>query len=312
VKHTIVGACIIVLLVLLAAPLPAEEPADPENPAWLEYEKGKLALADRDYGAAVLHLREALAHNRTMPEAELALGDVYFLQGDYAVAERQYQRAYDQRAAFGIADLQYETLYRLARLYEIGKRYGMMEKTYRDIAAADPLVSGQDQKQKNYRHNLVKLFRQKGFDDTFLLHRLDETFATRALSGLAEYYYRSWNFEPALEPALLGILPLVNEGMLQIRKHVPDYRFTTLAEFLKTGLAQPAVASYFEDRDFFRRLYYLALVCREKPEVRDSSRAFLRLLAATDAAGEYQRLARLQIAKPWREKRIDAPVIEML
>lgn len=297
---------------MLAAPsLAAEEYPDPENPAWLFYEKGKLAMEEKDFGRAVLHFREALAHHTVMPEAEVALGDVYFMQGDYPVAERQYRRAYDQRAAFGVPDMQYQVLYRLARLYRLDKRYGMMEKTFKEIIQGDPVMSGEERDRKNFRKNLMTLFRRKGFDATFLLNRINETFSTTALSDLAEYYYKSWNFEPALEPAVFGMIPLVTEGMLQIRRHIPDYRFTTLEDFLKTALSRGTVSDYLAERDFFRRLYYLGLISYELVPVRDQGRYFLRLLASADTAGEYQRLARLQLKSPWREPRIDAPVVEM-
>jgi tetratricopeptide (TPR) repeat protein len=311
VKKRSIALIICITCLCSAAPLAAEDYPEPENPAWLSYEQGRLAMSRKDFGRAILNFREALAGNNVMPEAELALGDVFFMQGDYPVAERQYQRAYEQRAHFDVPDRQYEALYRLVRLYHLGKRYGLMEQTLRKIVNDDPLLSSQERDRKNFRNHLMALFRKKGFDAAFLLNRVNESFATTALSDLAEYYYRTWNFEPALEPAVLGVISLVTEGMLQIRRRLPDYRFTTLEDFLRTAQTQSVVMDYFTDRDFFRRLYYFGLICYELTGVRDQGRYLLRLLAATDPAGEYQRLARLQLKSPWRELRIDAPVIQM-
>jgi tetratricopeptide (TPR) repeat protein len=300
----------IFLLAPALAALAQESPA-PDEPAWVEYEKGELALSQKDYGQAVLHFKNALAITRVMPEAEVGLGDVYFYQGDYAIAEQQYLRAYDQRPSFAVPDRQYETLYRLARLYQFQKQYGKMEERLKLIIQDDAIYSGQSQEQKRYRNSLFKLFTNKGFDAMFLLNRMSESFSTNALSDLAYNSYTHWNFEPALQYALFGIIPLVTEGMLTIRDTNIDYRYTTLDDFLREALANDDVRPYLADRDFFRRLYYLALICYENITVRDWSRSFMKLLANTDAAGEYQRLARLQLKKPWRENRSDAPKIEM-
>jgi len=46
-----------------------------------------------------------------MPEADVAIGDVYFYQGDYPLPERQYQKALEMKAAFTIPGFSYEILY---------------------------------------------------------------------------------------------------------------------------------------------------------------------------------------------------------
>jgi tetratricopeptide (TPR) repeat protein len=288
-----------------------EDQPDGGEPAWVDYERGQLALSQKDYGQAVLHFKNALADAKVMPEAELGLGDAYYFQGEYAVAEAQYRRAYDQRASFVVPDTRYEVLYRLARLYYYQKSYGKMEETLKLIVADDAVFSGNEQERVRYRNSLMKLFTNKGIDAVLLLHRIPESFSTTALSELAHFYYVHWNFVPALQYAVFGFIPLVTEGMDEIRKTNFDYRYTTLADFLREALANDAVRSYLDERDFFQRLYYLALICWENIAVRDWGRQFLNLLAATDAAGDYQRLARLQLKKPFRENRIDRAFIEM-
>ncbi|MBN2352196.1 MAG: tetratricopeptide repeat protein [Spirochaetales bacterium] len=287
-----------------------EEPVAGE-PAWVECERGRLAISRQEYGEAVLHFKNALAQARVLPEAELGLGDVYFSQGDYALAESQYLRAYDQRESFVVPDMRYDVLYRLARLYFNQKKYGKMEETLKTIVKDDEVFSGSERERVRYRDAVMKLFTNKGFDAMFLLNRIPETFSTTALSELAHYYYVSWNFTPALQYALFGIIPLVTEGMVEIRKSNLDYRFTTLDDFLREAMSNEAVRAYLDDRSFFQRLYYLALICYETIPVRDSGRRFLRLLAATDAAGEYRRLAGLQLKAPFRENRIDQAFIEL-
>ncbi len=304
-----------VVLLFVVSPLPplfaqAEEP-DKGEPAWVEYERGRLAMSLKEYGQAVLHFKNALDEAKVLPEAELGLGDAFFFQGDYAIAENRYQRAYDQRASFVVPDMQYDALYRMARLYFNQKRYGKMEEALKAVVKDDAVFSGGERDRVRFRDALMKLFTNKGFDAMFLLNRIPETFSTTALSELAHYYYVSYNFVPALQHAVFGIIPLVTEGMVEIRKTNIDYRFSTLADFLREAFANDAVRTYLDDRSFFQRLYYLALICRENVTVMDWGRQFLRLLASSDAAGEYQRLARLQLQKPFREQRIDQAFIEL-
>jgi tetratricopeptide (TPR) repeat protein len=296
------------ILAILFSLLPLILLASQENPAagdpgWVDYEKGRLELGRKDYGKALFWFKNALSEARVMPEAELGIGDVFFFQGDYTLAEKQYLKSWEQRKALSVPDMQYDVLYRLARLYLIQKKYGKMEENLNLIIKSDGLYN--ETKRAGFRQQLVKLYTNKGFDEMFRLNRFEESFATSAHAQLAYFKYISWDFSIALDYALFGIIPLVTESMTEIRRFHPDYQYTTLTEFLRDGLFLDSVRSFLEDREFFKRLYYLALISCENITVRDRGIELLKLLDATDAAGDYQRLAGLQLKKPWRENRFD-------
>ncbi|HEQ70883.1 MAG TPA: hypothetical protein ENN69_00195, partial [Spirochaetia bacterium] len=69
------------ILIFCVVPLMAtyaQEGGGRDTPSWVEYEKGVLALSQREYGQALFSFKKALARARVMPEAELGIGDVYF------------------------------------------------------------------------------------------------------------------------------------------------------------------------------------------------------------------------------------------
>jgi hypothetical protein len=279
------------------------------EPAWVFYEKGLSEMYRKDYGSALYYFQQALSRQRVMPEAEVAIGDVYFFQGDYPLAERQYNRAMEMKAAFTLPNFTYEISYRLARLYKNQSNWGPMYRTLLSITKDDTMFGSAQY--KLFRDKTRELYRNKGFDVMFAFNRIDETFATRAHAQLAEYYYRTWNFEVALDDALFSVIPVLTESMKEIRNSKPEYQYTTLKDFLATGLGISSVRQYLDEQEFWRRLYYFALISYEKIDIRDNGRFLLGILAATPAAGAYQGKAASQLSRPTREPRLDAPRIEM-
>lgn len=278
------------------------------DPAWVYYEKGKYEMRQKEYGNAVYYFKQALSVARIMPEAELALGEVYFYEGDYRLAEQQYLRALEQKAAFSVPDMNYTVLYHLADLYEIWLKYGKMYEVLKTIVNDDTAFN--DKKYALFRTNTVTLYENKGFDKMFTYNRLEETFSTEAHGRLAWYLYRTWNFETARDYALYSVIPILTECMLEIRRDGNDYRYTTLDDFFKTALAIDRVREYLEEKKIYERIYYLALISYEIIPLRDNGRSLLRILASLPEAETIQARAAGQLQNYRREARIDTRTIE--
>ena len=276
------------------------------EPAWVEYAKGIKEINAKNYGQALYYLKSALKTARVMPEAELALGDVYFFQGDYVLAEKQYIKAWEEQVAFQVPDEKYQALYRLAKLYRLQKEFAKYEATLQKITASDPLFS--DKLNAFFKENLKRLYINKGFDEAFKLNRMDEDFATEAFAELAWFYYRSYRFEYALDFSLYSVIPVLSEAMKELRANLPGYQYTTLSELFREALRFPYIKDYLAERNIYSRLYYLALTSYELVKTRDIGLYLLKILASLSEAGDYQRLARAQLAKPFREKSIEAEV----
>jgi len=297
-------------LILSTFSLSAEEGAIGQNePAWVFYEKGLSEMYRQDYGSALYYFQQDLSRQRVMPETEVAIGDVYFFQGDYPLAERQYNKALEMKEAFTLQNFTYEISYRLARLYKNQSNWGQMYRALLSVTKDDTIFH--DPRYDLFRIKTKDLYKNKGFDVMFIFNRIDESFATRAHAQLAEYYYRTWNFEVALDDALFSVIPVLTESVKEIRNSRPEYQYKTLRDFLSIGLAMDTVKRYLEEQEFWKRLYYLALISYEKIDIRDNGIFLLKILADTPAAGTYRDRAASQLSRPAREQRLDAPRIEM-
>jgi predicted negative regulator of RcsB-dependent stress response len=61
--------------------------------------------------------KDAIASSGIFPEAEIGIGDIFLEEGEFSLARDQYEKAYNSRNEFRIADTQCEVLYKLASLY---------------------------------------------------------------------------------------------------------------------------------------------------------------------------------------------------
>ena len=82
-----------------------------DEPAWVFYEKGKREVDNRELGNAVYYFQLAIEKNNQFPEVEMALGDLYLEEGEFALSEIKYKLAYDLRNYFIILDDRYAVLY---------------------------------------------------------------------------------------------------------------------------------------------------------------------------------------------------------
>ena len=115
----------VLILLLPSTLLPAQTNNFVE--AWFLYEQGKAKLEDPEgpeLGEALLSFQEAIdKRGGVFPEAEMAIGDIYFQEGAFALAKRQYDKAFELRRGMEIAEEKYTILYRLADLHEIQELY---------------------------------------------------------------------------------------------------------------------------------------------------------------------------------------------
>jgi tetratricopeptide (TPR) repeat protein len=91
---------------------------DKQSQNWLLFEQGNAFMSMKEFGKALQYYKDAISAAGIFPEAEMAIGDVYFEEGEFDLAAGQYQKAYNQRKGFYISDSQYDVLYKFARLYE--------------------------------------------------------------------------------------------------------------------------------------------------------------------------------------------------
>jgi tetratricopeptide (TPR) repeat protein len=300
-------------LLLVAAFLPAQ--ANNFVESWQLYERGKAELDDPDgpeLGEALLSFQEAIdKRGGNFPEAEMAIGDIYYREGAFALAKRQYEKAYELRGGMEIAEEKYSVLYRLADLHEIQEMYADMDRYLQQILEDQPYFS--DESYSSFRDAFLTTYDDKGLDHLFKLYRMEGVaFSVPAHAKLGWFYYRTGR-PLAILHSLFALDIMVTESVKELRLVQPGFVFTTVDAFLDAALERENIRQYLVEGEFFKTLYYLATAsyAASRPSLAEP---IWRLLATypLDALGPvaatYSDLAARQLESPWIDPYINPSV----
>jgi len=296
--------CLTAILIFSASPLQAQEQNYVE--AWFLYEQGKAKLEDPDgpeLGEALLLFQEAIdKRGGTFPEAEMAIGDIYFREGAFALAERQYNKAFELRTGMDIAEEKYTILYRLSELYEIQELYADMQG-FLLLALEDQPYFKDDQFQK-FQDAFLSTYFEKGLGHLFKLYRLDGVaFAVPAHAKLGWFYYRTGR-PAAILHCLFALDIMVNEAVKELRRIDPEFVFTTVEAFLDASRERKNIREFLIAGEFFKTMYYLAASTYAASYPSRANLIWLILasypLESIDpSATTYRDLSRRQLDSPW-------------
>jgi hypothetical protein len=289
-----VGVLVIAASVLLTHVLPA----DNTNKLWLIFEQGNTAASQKEYGRALQLYKAAIESAGIFPEAEAAIGDVYLEEGEAALAQRQYEKAYDLRKSFYIPDDQYAILYKLANLFELQQLYKRMEDSLSSIIADDKRF--QETPNQRLRTQVEKNYLEKGLDRVIELYSFDDSFAAAAHSKLGWFYYRTGRFTQAVSQLLYSVVYRASQVEKYSRERDVEQEFASLGELLRIIDASQELKAYADSAGLFKDLYYLAGSTFAAGYPAHSS-AIWKLLSASPAAGQYGALAARQLKKPFTE-----------
>jgi tetratricopeptide (TPR) repeat protein len=266
--------------------------------SWLLYEQGNTSFALKEYGEALKQYKDAIGIAGIFPEAEMAIGDVYKAEGEFDLAQTQYEKAYNLSNAFYIAGSRYDVLYKLARLFEERELYKLMEDRLTTIVNDDKHF--QETPNSQMRAQVERNYLDKGLDHVLLLYSFNDSFAIDAHSKLGWFYYRTGRYSQAISHLLYSIINRVSQINGYLRDSDVDYRFSTLQDLLMAVKKSPDLASFVSSGGLYKDLYYLAgsTYANGYPE---HAIALWRLVADFPEAGAYQALSRKQIKVPWLE-----------
>lgn len=284
--------------------------------AWVLYEQGKARLDDPEgpeLGEALLLFQDAIdKRGGIFPEAEMGIGDIYFREGAFALAGRQYLKAYELRTGMEITEERYTILYRLADLYEIQEMYKDMEDHLLLILEEQPYYA--ESRYEGFRNAFDSTFREKGPDHLFKLYRMDGVeFSVAAHSRLGWFYYRTGLFQKAIINCLFALDIMITGGMNELRLVKPGYVFTNVADFLDAALKRENIRQYLVDGEFFKTLYYLAASANAaslpgRAEPIWSLLAGYPLEELGTGVAAYADLSKRQLESPWVDPLINTSV----
>ena len=268
---------------------------DKQSQNWLLFEQGNASMAMKEFGKALQYYKDAIAVGGIFPEAEMAVGDVYFEEGEFDLAASQYQKAYNERKGFYISDSQYDVLYKFARLHESQEMYKLMEDDLSAIIADDKHFT--ETTTSHLRTQIDKNYLDKGLDHVLLLYRFEPSFSVRAHSKLGWFYYRTGRFAQSTSHLLYSVIYDVSEINASLRERDINYEFISLKDVLNAVEKSSELQRFANEVDFYKDLYYLAgsTFAAGYPQ---HALDLWSLISRSPGSGIYQDLSRRQAKSP--------------
>lgn len=271
---------------------------DSSNEYWLLYEQGNAAASQKEFGTAMALYKQAVQGAGIFPEAETAIGDIYLQEGESDLAQRQYQKAYDERKSFYIPEAQYDILYKLANLFEIQQSYKSMEDMLNRIVSDDKRF--QESATQHLRTQVEKNFMEKGLDRVLFLYSFEESFSAPAHSKLGWFYYRTGRYAAAISNLLFSVIYRTSRIRESLRERNAEYEFSTMTDLFDSIEQDRDLMVYAQSAGLYKDLYYLA-GCVFANGYPQHARTLWSLLATSNSTGQYAELSARQLRRPFVE-----------
>ena len=252
-------------------------------------------MSMKEFGKALQYYKDAISAAGIFPEAEMAIGDVYFEEGEFDLALAQYQKAYNQRKGFYIFESQYDVLYKIARLYESQELYKLMEDRLNSIVGDDKHFA--ETITSRLRSQIEKNYLDKGLDHVLQLYRFDASFAVKAHSKLGWFYYRTGRFSQSMSHLLYSVIYAVSEINAYLRERDINYEFASLQYVLAAVEKSSDLQSFIGEVELYKDLYYLAGATFADGYPQHALDLW-GLISRFTSAGTYQDLSRRQVMNP--------------
>lgn len=138
------------------------------------------------------------------PEAEILIGNIYKIEGEYDFAEKYYLKALENSDVFDIPDDKYAVLYILAELSKLQNKNDEYEKRLLNITGiAD---TNRNTLIINNMRNTIKKNNKDTLEKFFVMYRSYDYYSLDAYCQLADYYFSVNQDEKALGYCALAVI----------------------------------------------------------------------------------------------------------
>ncbi len=280
-----------------------------EEPWWLLYETGRQEMDRGEYGRA-LHLfakvLDLKQQRPAFPEVQMALGDIYRIEGEKELAARQYAKAYNQKLHFLSPLDAYTVLYRQASLYKNDDKFDSWLTVLQTLLKEDREYYSDVF--SRLREALLNIYRDKGLDRLLQLYRLDYRPVGPAHAQMGEYHNRFGSSkQEAVVHYLFAVVILLTDAIEEVRRTEPAYSFRDVRSFFEHAARRRNVMEYLYRVDIFKQLYYLGVASHAlgaatgEGVFRRRARDIWFVLRQVDGAERYGELASSQLLSPWEK-----------
>ncbi|MBR5645801.1 MAG: hypothetical protein IKX23_04100 [Treponema sp.] len=183
------------------------------------------------FNNSIEKLLNFIKEQESFPEAQILIGDVYKIEGEYDLAEDYYFDALKNSEVMDIPDQKYSVLYTLADISSLKNDKEQMEKRLLNITAiADP--SRNKLIMKNM-HQTIRRNTNEYMNKFFIMYRSYDYYSLEAYCKLAEYYLSIEQYEKALGYCALAVITGFSKAYNIIEKRNLAFEYTNIQDFLE-------------------------------------------------------------------------------
>jgi tetratricopeptide (TPR) repeat protein len=259
---------------------------------------------------------DAITHYKDYPEADYWIGEVYRVEGEYGIALKEYQSAYDHRDLLETPGFDTEILYKMAEVYRIKQEYNDMEKSLNAVLAKDKLWSSSwDSIKKELKTNsdrgntlsaMMRLLDKFGVNRFLTLFRYADERYEKAHRLLGLYDLASGRYDMASYHLAFSFLIQCTVMLNDIIKDQFDYAFTTLPAMVEATARRPELRTYMAQSEFYKTVYYFAISLYGSGKNGPATELWT-FLAGTQDAGQWAQKAAAQLRNPTLERAYPMP-----
>lgn len=188
----------------------------------------------------------------TYPEAEYWKGRVFFVEGELALAELQYKRAYSMIPSLEIPDELYTILYSMAELYDAHSDFVAWENVLKGI------VDSNDKEIDAFlREAMMATLLDDGFNRFMTLYRIRPSYSLDANAALASFYLERGR-AAALMHAAVAVNMTLTRAIAMIELKDRNYSWKSLEDFLSVAARRKDLAAHLQEAGLPRQLLTLA------------------------------------------------------
>ena len=252
---------------------------------------------------------EELDRLKSYPEAEYWLGEAYMAEGELALALRQYERAWQDRALLETPGFEVEILYKITEVYRLRQNYQEMEKLAKEIVEGrDASGSPRDGLWNNgspslTRAAMTRILENDGVNRFLTLYRHHNPVTEKAHRLLGFFYYASNRYANAAEHLMFAFLIQNTVLIDEIIRREFDFTFTNLNDLMVFVRSRPELEDYLHETEYYRTIFYLSSALFATGKTRPS-RELWSFLAGSPGAGEWGERARRN-PTPYAERAVD-------
>jgi tetratricopeptide (TPR) repeat protein len=242
---------------------------------------------------------------KDFPDAEYWIGETYRVEGEYGIALRQYQKAYDQRELLQNPGFEVEILYKMADIHRMRREYNEMEAMLEDVLIRDALWS--ETANANTRAAMLRTLTNNGVNRFLTLYRYNNQPMERAHRELGLYYLASGRHNRASEQLLFSFLIQTTTIIEEIIRHQYDYTFSALEPMINETQRNNQLLDYIEEVEYYKTIFYLGSSLYGSGSLSAARELWTFLSRSSMVTGEWRAKATDQLERPSLEAVIEMP-----